>query len=107
MRGEEFGEVSLGLHRVKEDFKRNAGGGRGASAGREVLMFMHPHQDPGSTVLNMLETLKALARIPVRGALQESNLEETKACTSFSAAGREREGRSLATGGRRKSCRYG
>lgn len=29
-----------------------------------MFMFMHPYQDPGSAVLNILEPLKALARSP-------------------------------------------
>lgn len=36
----------------------------GAENGCDVFMFSHPHQDPGSAVLNMLELLKALARNP-------------------------------------------
>ena len=30
----------------------------------DVLIFPHPHQDPGSAVLNVLQLLNALARNP-------------------------------------------
>lgn len=32
--------------------------------GGDVIMFVHPHQDPGSGVLDVLESLDALARNP-------------------------------------------
>ena len=32
--------------------------------GCDVVIFSHPHQDPGSAVLDVLEPLKALARDP-------------------------------------------
>lgn len=51
---------------VKEDFKLNAEVDgepeQGVMDGSDMLMFMRPHQDPGSPVLNISEPLKALAR---------------------------------------------
>ena len=38
--------------------------GKGFEDGGDVLKFAHPHQDPGSTVLYVLELLDALARDP-------------------------------------------
>lgn len=35
-----------------------------AKDGSDVFMFPHPHQDPGSAVLNILELLEAPARDP-------------------------------------------
>ena len=35
-----------------------------AKDGGDVVMFTHPHQDPGSAVLNILKPLEALARDP-------------------------------------------
>ena len=37
---------------------------KGFEDGGDVLKFAHPHQDPGSTVLYVLELLDALARDP-------------------------------------------
>lgn len=47
--------------------------------GGDMIMFLHPHQDPGDAVLNILETLKALARDPNEECItvvqQRSNYE--------------------------------
>ncbi len=32
--------------------------------GRGIIIFVHPHQDPSSTVLNVLQLLEAFARDP-------------------------------------------
>ena len=37
---------------------------KGFEDGGDVLKFAHPHQDPGSTVLYVLELLDALVRDP-------------------------------------------
>ena len=37
---------------------------KGFEDGGDVFKFAHPHQDPGSTVLYVLELLDALARDP-------------------------------------------
>lgn len=37
---------------------------KGVKDGCDVIMFPHSHQDPSSTVLNILEPLDALARDP-------------------------------------------
>lgn len=43
-----------------------------------MFVFVHPHQDPSNTVLDVLELLGAFARDP-----DEFSLEETKAWQSF------------------------
>lgn len=53
-----------------------------------MLIYVYPHQDPGSTVLNVLELLEAPTREP--------DEEYSLACTRFSESQMEREGRSLA-----------
>lgn len=73
MGGEEFSEVGGGctvkaVVGVEEDFVFNAEVDgepvQGVEDGGDVLMFTHPHQDPGSAVLNILEPLKTLVRDP-------------------------------------------
>lgn len=71
--GEEFSEVS-GSHAVqtvmgvKEDFKLNSEMDRepvqGVKDEGDVIVFTHPHQNPGRAILNALELLKGLARDP-------------------------------------------
>lgn len=73
MWGEEFSEISGGctVHTVvgvKEDFVLDAEMDgepvQRVEDGGDVLVFTHPHQDPGSAVLNVLEPLETLARYP-------------------------------------------
>lgn len=73
MGGEQFSEVGGGhtvqtVMGVKEDFVFYAAVYRKpvqcAEDGGDVLTFTHPHQDPGSAVLNILELLHAPARDP-------------------------------------------
>ena len=50
------------------DLEFNPGGDRepveGMEYGCDVIKFSHSHQDPGSTVLDVLQLLNALARDP-------------------------------------------
>lgn len=56
----------------------------------DVFICQHPHQNPCSAILNILELLEALARYPYEKCITVKRRRRTR--KSFSASGRKSEG---------------
>ncbi len=64
--------------------------------GSDMIIFAHPHQDPSSTVLNVLQLLEAFARDPDEERSTIVQPGGDKGVDKFSASPKVITGRSLA-----------